>query len=133
MRTHLYSALATLRFGMDILTGEENVKVEKLYGHGGFFKTPMVGQYMLSAAFNVPVSVTRTAGEGGPYGMALLAAYMLNKKDGESLPDYLDNRVFSGADSVTVSADKADVDGFNVFFERYKKAFETERKAAEVF
>ncbi|MBQ3870160.1 MAG: ATPase [Clostridia bacterium] len=133
MRTHLYSALATLRFGMDILTGEENVKVEKLYGHGGFFKTPTVGQYMLSAAFNVPVSVTRTAGEGGPYGMALLAAYMLNKKDGESLPDYLDNRVFSGADSVTVSADKADVDGFNAFFERYKKAFETERKAAEVF
>ena len=131
-RTHLLSALATLKIGMDILTETEQVKIDKLYGHGGFFKAPEVGQRMLSAAVNTPVSVMETAGEGGPYGMALLAAYMLWKKDGESLPDYLDNRVFADAVSVTLSADEKDVAGFAAFLETYKKALPMERLATEL-
>lgn len=131
MRTHLFSALATLKIGLDILTEQEKVPIEKLYGHGGFFKTPGVGQTILSAAVGTPVSVMETAGEGGPYGMALLAAYLLWKGDGETLEDYLQNRVFAGAKSSTRMAEAADVDGFNDFLVRYRKAFPTEQKAVE--
>ena len=133
MRTHLYSALATLKIGMDILQSEEQVKIDKLMGHGGFFKTPGIGQKMLSAAVNAPVSVMKTAGEGGPYGMALLVAYMLNKEDGESLPDYLDNKVFAGAECSTIMADGADVEGFAKFLSAYVKALPVEKTATEVF
>ena len=132
MRTHLLSALATLKIGMDILTDLEQVQIDKLYGHGGFFKTPEVGQRMLSAAVNTPVSVMETAGEGGPYGMALLAAYMLWRDEGESLPDYLDNKVFADAKSVTLMADRSDVEGFAAFLARYRKALPLERTATEV-
>ena len=132
MRTHLLSALATLKIGMDILTQTEQVQIDKLCGHGGFFKTPEIGQRMLSAAVNAPVTVMETAGEGGPYGMALLAAYMLWRGEGESLADYLDNKVFAGAKTSTLTADRADVDGFNAFLERYKKALSVERTAVEV-
>ena len=132
MRTHLLSALATLKIGLDILTQTEQVPIDKLYGHGGFFKTPGVGQRMLSAAVGAPVSVMETAGEGGPYGMALLAAYMLWKEEGETLADYLDNRVFSDAISSTLMADSTDVAGLNAFLTRYKKALPMERKATEV-
>jgi sugar (pentulose or hexulose) kinase len=117
---------------MDILQGTENVRIDKLYGHGGFFKTPEVGQKMLSAAVNAPVSVMETAGEGGPYGMALLVSYMINKEEGESLPDYLDNKVFAGAKSVSVMADGSDVAGFASFLDKYKNALPVERKATEV-
>ena len=126
MRTHILSALATLKIGLDILTGEENVQVDKLYGHGGFFKTPGVGQRMLSAAIGAPVSCMETAGEGGPYGMALLAAYMVRKDQGETLADYLDNKVFAGAAATTLMAEQADIDGFNDFLERYMRAFPME-------
>ena len=129
MRTHLLSALATLKIGMDILTETEHVRVERIHGHGGFFKTPEVGQRMLSAAVNAPVSVMETAGEGGPYGMALLGAYMLWKREGESLADYLDHRVFANAPESTLMADEADVAGFNAFLTRYKKALPMERAA----
>ena len=132
MRTHLLSALATLKIGMDILQRTENVAIDKIYGHGGFFKTPVVGQKMLSAAVGTPVSVMETAGEGGPYGMALLTAYMLWKDDGETLPDYLDNKVFAGAKSTTLMADQADVDGFVTFLSRYKNALPMEKTATEV-
>ena len=131
MRTHILSALATLKIGLDILTQEENVQVDKLYGHGGFFKTPGVGQRMLSAAIGAPVSCMETAGEGGPYGMALLAAYMVRKAEGESLADYLDNKVFSGAAATTLMAEQADIDGFNKFLVRYKSAFPMEKAAVE--
>ena len=131
MRTHILSALATLKIGLDILTQEENVRVDKLYGHGGFFKTPGVGQRMLSAAIGAPVSCMETAGEGGPYGMALLAAYMVRKSEGESLADYLDNKVFSGAAATTLMAEQADIDGFNKFLGRYKSAFPMEKAAVE--
>ena len=132
MRTHLLSALATLKIGLDILTQTEQVPIDKLYGHGGFFKTPEVGQRMLSAAVGAPVSVMETAGEGGPYGMALLAAYMLWKREGESLPDYLDSKVFADAKSMTLMADERDVEGFNSFLSRYKKALPMEKCATQV-
>ena len=123
--------LATLKIGLDILTEQEQVRIDKLYGHGGFFKTPGVGQRMLSAAVGAPVSVMETAGEGGPYGMALLAAYLLRKQAGESLEDYLDNKVFAGAKTSTLMADGADVEGFNAFLARYRRALPLERAAIE--
>ncbi len=132
MRTHLLSALATLKIGLDILTRTEKLPIDRLYGHGGFFKTPEVGQRMLSAAVGAPVSVMETAGEGGPYGMALLGAYMLWKDEGETLEDYLDNKVFSEAGSTTVMASEEDIAGFSAFLERYKKALPVERAATEV-
>ncbi len=131
MRVHLLSALATLKIGLDILTRTEQVEIDRLYGHGGFFKTPEVGQRMLSAAVGAPVSVMETAGEGGPYGMALLAAYMLRKEPGETLPDYLDNKVFAGARSTTLTAEAKEIEGFNRFLERYKKALSVEKAAVE--
>jgi sugar (pentulose or hexulose) kinase len=129
MRTHILSALATLKIGLDILTQTEGVEVDKLYGQGGFFKTPEVGKRMLSATIGSPVSVMETAGEGGPYGMALLAAYMLNREEGESLPDYLDSKVFAGSSVNTVMAEESDIAGFNIFLTRYKKALAVERAA----
>ena len=131
MRTHLLSALATLKIGLDILTQAEGVDVDKLYGHGGFFKTPKVGQRMLSAAVGSPVSVMETAGEGGPYGIALLAAYMLNRNTDESLPDYLDSNVFETSSVSTITAEDSDISGFNAFLERYKKALTVEKAAIE--
>jgi sugar (pentulose or hexulose) kinase len=132
MRAHLLSALATLKIGLDILTQTEKVEIDRLYGHGGFFKTPEVGQRMLSAATGVPVSVMRTAGEGGPYGMALLAAYMLWHEEGESLPDYLDNKVFAGSESRTLSAGELEIEGFRHFLELYRRALPLEKLATEV-
>ena len=132
MRTHLLSALATLKIGLDILTKEERVAINCLYGHGGFFKTPQVGQRMLSAAVAAPVSVMETAGEGGPYGMALLAAYMLWTAEGETLPDYLDHQVSAHAKTETLMADAADIQGFAAFLERYQRGLPLEKLATEV-
>ena len=131
MRTHLLSALATLKIGLDILTGEEKVQIDKLYGHGGYFKTPGVGQRMLSAAVGAPVSVMETAGEGGPYGMALLAAYRIWKEPGEALEDYLDQKVFAGAKVVDLMADESDIRGFEKFLALYRRALPVEEKAIE--
>lgn len=131
MRNNLMSALATLKIGLDILTNEEGVKIDKLYGHGGYFKTPTVGQTILSAACNSPVSIMKTAGEGGPYGMALLCAYSMWKDDNESLEDYLDNKVFKNCESITLTATKEDVEGFNKYLDAYKKALEVQECAIE--
>ena len=131
MRTHLLSALATLKIGLDLLTDKENIRIDKLYGHGGFFKTAEAGQRMLSAAVGAPVSVMQTANNGGPYGMALLAAYCLNKKDGQTLEDYLETEVFADVQSVTLMADEDDIAGFDKFLERYKNAFPVEKAAIE--
>ena len=131
MRTHLLSALATLKIGLDILTREEQVPIDKLYGHGGYFKTPGVGQRMLSAAVGAPVSVMETAGEGGPYGMALLAAYRLWKRDNEPLEAYLNNKVFAGAKASTLMADQTDIAGFAAFLERYRNGLAVEKAAIE--
>ena len=132
MRTHLLSALATLKVGMDILKQAENVPIDRLYGHGGYFKTPGVGQRMLSAAVGAPVSVMETAGEGGPYGMALLAAYMLWHDEDETLEDYLDEKVFADAAPTTLMAEPGEVAGFDAFLARYKAALPLERLATEV-
>ncbi|MBR1586322.1 MAG: FGGY-family carbohydrate kinase [Clostridia bacterium] len=131
MRTHLLSALATLKIGLDILTKEEKVPIDKLYGHGGYFKTPGVGQRMLSAAVGSPVSVMETAGEGGPYGMALLCAYMLWKKENQPLEDYLNDVVFANAASSTLMADPADIEGFSQFLRQYQKSLPIEKAAIE--
>ena len=96
MRVHLFTALGALKVGMDILFKEENVQADKILGHGGLFKTKGVGQKIMAAALNTPVSVMETAGEGGAWGIALLASYMVNKEEGETLDDYLDKKVFAG-------------------------------------
>ena len=132
MRTHLLSALATLRMGLDILTRTEKVRIDRLCGHGGYFKTPEAGQRMLSAAVKAPVTVMETAGEGGPYGMALLAAYRLWREKGETLPDYLDGKAFAGAKTVTLTAPEEEMRGFDAFLERYERALPVERTAAEL-
>jgi sugar (pentulose or hexulose) kinase len=130
MRTHLFSSVGTLKIGMDILS-QENVKLDQLLGHGGFFKTEGVGQKIMSAAMNTSVSVMETAGEGGAWGMALLAAYVLNKTGNETLEDYLNKKVFANEKSSTIAPDKKDVDGFNTFMERYKAGLGIERAAVE--
>jgi sugar (pentulose or hexulose) kinase len=100
-----------------------------LLGHGGFFKTAGVGQQILANALNVPITAMETAGEGGPWGMALLAAYMVRKSEGESMEDYLKNRVFADAKSVSVNPDPAGVAGFQKYLERYKAALAAEKAA----
>ena len=127
-RAQIYSAMATLKVGNDILA-EEGVQVDRLYGHGGLFKTPVVGQQFLAAALNAPVSVMETAGEGGPWGMALLAAYLLNKEEGESLEDYLSEKIFLDAGGTTITPKKEDVDGFNAYIVNFKQALEAEKAA----
>lgn len=129
-RATLYSTMATLKIGMDILA-QENVAIDSLTGHGGLFKTPHVGQKYMAAACNAPVTCMETAGEGGPYGMALLAAYMLSKGAGESLEAYLSDRVFGGVAGVTLSPEQADVEGFNAYIRRYQRLLDVERKAVE--
>ncbi len=131
MRSQLYGAIATLKIGMDMLAKEEQVESDKLLGHGGYFKTAGVGQQILADALNVPISTMETAGEGGPWGMALLAAYMCNKADGQSLEAYLSDNVFASAKSVTVAPDPAGVEGFRKYIDRYEKCLAAE-KAAEV-
>ena len=131
MRAHLFSALGTLKIGMDILFEEEQVKIDKVLGHGGFFKTEVVGQKMMAAALNVPVSVMETAGEGGAWGIALLAAYMLRKKESEPLEAYLSTKVFAAAKSSTLPPDKGDVAGFTAFMERYKAGLAIESTAVQ--
>lgn len=133
MRVHLYNALATLKIGMDILLKQENVKVDCLLGHGGFFKTREVGQRMMAAAANTPVSVMETAGEGGAWGIALLAAYMANKKENESLESYLENRVFAGETGYVINPDAKDTEGFNRFTQTYIKGLAIEKAAVETF
>ena len=130
MRVHLFSSLGALKIGLGIFDREQ-VKIDRILGHGGFFKTPEVGQKIMAAAMNVPVSVMETAGEGGAWGIALLAAYMLRKGGSETLEDYLDGKVFAGAAGTTIAPDARDVDGFNAFMERYKKGLVIERAAVE--
>ena len=130
MRAQLYSALATLKIGLDILAGEQ-VAVDRLLGHGGFFKTPVVGQRIMAAAAGAPVSVMETAGEGGPWGMALLAAYRVRKAEGQTLEDYLEQKVFAGQPVTTLAPEAADVAGFNAFIGRYTAGLPVERSAVE--
>jgi sugar (pentulose or hexulose) kinase len=129
MRSQLYATVATLKIGMDILFDKESVKLDTLLGHGGLFKTEKVGQQMMANAMNTPVTVMSTAGEGGAWGMALLAAYLIEKEDGESLEDYLNNKVYSNNDGSTLNPEPDGVKGFNAYMERYKKGLEIEKAA----
>jgi sugar (pentulose or hexulose) kinase len=131
MRVHLFSSLGALKIGLDILFEQEQVKIDQILGHGGFFKTKEVGQKMMAAAMNVPVSVMETAGEGGAWGIALLAAYMLNKEENEPLNVYLSNKVFAGENSMTIAPEQEDVAGFMAFIERYRKGLVIERTAVD--
>jgi sugar (pentulose or hexulose) kinase len=131
MRVHLFSALGALKIGLDILFEKEQVKIDQIFGHGGFFKTKDVGQRFMAAAMEVPVSVMETAGEGGAWGIALLAAYMLYKEENEALEPYLTNRIFSKQLLTTLAPDQADIDGFREFMERYKKGLAIERTAVD--
>jgi sugar (pentulose or hexulose) kinase len=131
MRTHLFSAVGTLKIGMDILFDKEKVKIDQLLGHGGFFKTEEVGQKIMAAAMNVPVSVMETAGEGGAWGIALLAAYLIQRADGQYLEDYLTTQVFAGEKSSTIAPDPEVAAGFTAFMERYKQGLVIEQIAVD--
>ncbi|MFM9278503.1 xylulokinase [Paenibacillus jiagnxiensis] len=131
MRTHLFTAFGALKIGMDILTKEENVAIDNILAHGGLFKTPVVGQKIVAAALNVPVSVMATAGEGGAWGMAILASYMSNKDQQESLEDFLDTKVFKDVEAQEMYPDGFDVKGFELFIERYKKGLAIEQAAVD--
>ena len=132
MRAQLYGAIVTVKIGMDMLAREEQVETDRLLGHGGFFKTPGVGQQILADALNVSVTTMETAGEGGPWGMALLAAYMVRREAGESLETYLNKKVFSTAKSSTLEPTEEGVSGFKTYLERYKACLKAEAAAAEM-
>ena len=133
MRTHIYSSLATLKYGLDVMLKGEGVRVDTMYGHGGLFKTKGVGQGILAAAIDAPVSVMATAGEGGAWGMALLAAYMVNKASGETLEDYLSGKVFGNETGESLKPRPEDVEGFNRFLSEYVKALDIEKAAVSSF
>ncbi|MCD8012487.1 MAG: FGGY-family carbohydrate kinase [Lachnospiraceae bacterium] len=131
MRANLYASLATLKIGLDLLLKNEDVQVDRIMGHGGLFKTKGVGQSILAAAMNSPVSVMETAGEGGPWGMAILASYLVHKNEGESLDGFLNKSVFADAESVEMKPDAADVAGFDAYIESYKAGIAVEKAAVE--
>ncbi len=132
LRSQLYATMATLKIGMDILA-KEHVAIDSLTGHGGLFKTPVVGQKYMAAACHAPVTCMASAGEGGPYGMALLAAYMVRKAEGQSLEDFLENDVFAGVARTTLAPDAADEAGFDRYLTQYQAALAAEKAAVAAF
>ncbi|WP_369131008.1 xylulokinase [Modestobacter roseus] len=131
MRTHLFSSLATLRIGMDVLQKAEGVRLDRMFAHGGLFKTEGVGQRFLAAAIDTPVSVGDVAAEGGAWGIAVLAAFATGRAPEQSLTDYLDTTVFAGTSLQTLEPDPADVAGFDAFMHRYVAGLPVERAAVE--
>ena len=129
MRTHLYASVGVLKIGNDILFNEEKIKVDRITGHGGLFKTKGVGQRILAAAINSPISVMETAGEGGAWGIALLGSYLVNNEKKQSLADFLDENVFVGDAGIEVSPTPEDVAGFNAYIESYKAGLPIEEAA----
>ena len=131
MRTQLYAALATLRIGMDVLQKDEGVRLDTMFAHGGLFTTKGVAQRFLAAAINTPVSVGATAAEGGAWGIAVLAAFLIRRTPGQSLADYLTTEVFAGAELRRIEPDPADVAGFDAFMQRYIPALPVQRAAVD--
>ena len=131
MKVQLYASLGTLKTGMDILSKEENVNLDMLIGHGGFFKTPVVGQRLMAAAAGVPVAVMETAGEGGAWGAALLAGYRVWKDENESLNDYLAKKVFSGQKSSVIEPKTEEQEEFTSFMNTFRSGLAIERAAIE--
>ena len=130
LRAMLYSSVTTLKIGMEILE-QEDIKIDSLVGHGGYFKTPGVGQKYMAAACNIPITCMETAGEGGSYGMAVLAAYLSNNS--QSLEDFLNTKIFKSAEKTTIYPDKETTDGFAKYVLEYKQLLEVEQRATEVF
>ena len=129
IRSLLFSSMATLKIGIDILADGEGIKVSRMLGHGGLFKTAVVAQKLMAGALNTPVSVMESAGEGGAWGIALLAAYAVCRDSGESLEDFLGRRIFAGSRVMTIEPDPFDVSGFETYLERYKAALDVEHEA----
>ena len=132
MRAQLYGAIATLKLGIDFLVEKEQVRTDRILGHGGFFKTPGVGQQILADALNTPITVMSTAGEGGPWGMAMLAAYMVRKAPGETLEAYLEEKVFADAPSQTLTPDPSGAAGFAAYIRRYQDGLAAQKAASAV-
>ena len=130
MRVHLYASMETLKYGMEIFN-REKVAIDRIYGHGGLFKTEGVAQNILAAAIHAPVTVMKTAGEGGPWGMALLAEYSLKREESESLEDYLQNRVFDKMEQNTVSPDPIDEAGFDTYMRQFIACLPVGKAAAQ--
>ena len=131
MRTHLYASVGVLKIGNDILFNEEKIKVDRITGHGGLFKTKGVGQRILAAAINSPISVMETAGEGGAWGIALLGSYLVNNEKKQSLADFLEEKVFAGDAGIEISPTAEDVAGFNTYIENYKSGLPVEEAATQ--
>ncbi|MDO5409603.1 MAG: FGGY-family carbohydrate kinase [Lachnospiraceae bacterium] len=131
MRVHLYTSLGAVKMGLDILMKKEQVKVERIMGHGGFFKTKGVGQRYLAAAVEAPVTVMDTASEGGAWGIAVLAAYLADRREGEKLEEYLEERIFAELSGETIEPQKEDIEGFKTFMERYEAGLAVEKAAIE--
>ena len=131
MRANLYASVGVLKIGNDILFNEEHVKVDRITGHGGLFKTKGVGQRVLAAAINSPISVMETAGEGGAWGIALLASYLINNNNGSTLADWLESNVFAGNTGVEIAPTAEDVAGFNKWIENYKRGLAIEQAAVD--
>lgn len=128
MRTHLYSAFGAVKIGLDILK-QEDVAMDSVVAQGGIFNTPVVGQKILAAVMDAPVTLMTNAGEGGPWGMAVLSQYVTMREAGENLADFLEERVFANQESVTMAPDPVDVTGFEEFMDRYKAGIAIERVA----
>ena len=131
MRANLYASVGVLKIGNDILFNEEHVQVDRITGHGGLFKTKGVGQRVLAAAINSPISVMETAGEGGAWGIALLASYLVNNTNGSTLADWLESNVFAGNTGVEIAPTAEDVSGFNKWIENYKRGLAIEQAAVD--
>lgn len=131
MRAHLNASVGALKIGNDILFNEEKIKVDKITGHGGLFKTKGVGQRILAAAINSPISVMETAGEGGAWGIALLGSYLVNNNKQQSLADFLEENVFAGDAGIEVSPTAEDIAGFNAYIENYKAGLPIEEAAVK--
>lgn len=131
MRSHLFAALGTTRIGLDILTDEEGVELDCITGHGGLFKTPIVGQKLMAGALNTPIKILKTAGEGGAWGIAVLAAYLAHKKDNETLSQFLEEKIFKNQDDSIIEPDENDVIGFNLFMKKFKDGLDIEIKAID--
>lgn len=131
MRANLYAAVGVLKIGNDILFNDEHIKVDKITGHGGLFKTKGVGQRILAAALNSPISVMETAGEGGPWGMAILGSYLVNNTANLSLPEFLDEKVFAGNQGTEIAPTPEDVAGFNAYIKKYNRCLPIEEAAVK--
>ena len=132
MRAQIYASMETLKYGMEIMN-REHVAIDCVYGHGGLFKTEGVGQNYLAAAIHAPVTVMETAGEGGAWGIALLADYLVYRKKDETLEDYLQNHVFTGMKQITVAPDPEDETGFNRYMDRFVSCIPAQKAAADHF